>query len=74
MAPVLTDVNLTSSGGYGFNLTPAGVQVVANPPDIPNAWAYSSNIVNSAGQQPSAEFLKAACPNLRKSICSSSAS
>jgi hypothetical protein len=48
----------------GFGISPAGAQVVANPPNIPNAWVYSGDIVNNSGQAPTAAFIKTACPNL----------
>jgi hypothetical protein len=52
----------------GFAITPAGDQVVANPPNIPNAWVYSSEVVNNSGQAPTTAFLKAACPNLPTAV------
>ena len=38
--------------------------MMAGPPDIPNAWAISSAVVNKAGQAPTATFMKSACPSL----------
>ena len=64
MPPVHTDTALNIGNGIGFALTPAGLQVVANPPNIPNGWALSSAIVNNAGQAPSAAFFKSACPSI----------
>jgi ABC-type transport system involved in multi-copper enzyme maturation permease subunit len=64
MSPLHTVAALSSSNSVGFSIGPAGVHVVAGPPNIPNAWVYSGDIVNNAGQAPSAAFIKAACPNL----------
>jgi hypothetical protein len=65
MSPVHTDMALEASNNIGFSFTPTGVRVLANPSDMPNAWIYSSDIVNKSGQAPTAAFLKTACPNLR---------
>jgi hypothetical protein len=62
--PVHTATALTTGNGIGLSLTPGGLQVVANPPNIGNAWAISSAVVNDAGQTPSAAFMKSACPGL----------
>jgi hypothetical protein len=67
MPAVRTATALTPGNGIGFSLTPAGLQVVANPPNIPNAWAISSEVVNNAGQSPTAAFMKSACPSLANS-------
>jgi hypothetical protein len=64
LAPVHTTTPLTTSSGIGLSLTPSGLQVVANPPNIPNAWAITSAVVNDAGQSPTAAFMKSACPSL----------
>jgi ABC-type transport system involved in multi-copper enzyme maturation permease subunit len=64
MSAAHTDVALTPGNGVGFELTPTGIQVTASSPDIRNAWVYSSDIVNNAGQAPTSAFIKTACPNL----------
>jgi hypothetical protein len=64
MPPVRTDSVLSPGNGIGISLTPGGLQVVAGPPNIANGWAISSEIVNNAGQAPTAAFMKAACPGM----------
>lgn len=64
MTPVTEAVSLASNQGWGFTMTPSGLQVTAGPPNIPNALIASTNIVNSAGQSPSGAYLRKACPNL----------
>ena len=64
MNPRHTDAALTLGNGVGLSLTPAGLQVFANPPNIQNGWALSSDIVNNAGQAPTAAFMKSACPSV----------
>jgi hypothetical protein len=64
MAPVRAAMPFSTGNGVGFALTPSGLQVMTNPPNIPNAWAISSVIVNNAGKSPTAAFMKSACPSL----------
>lgn len=64
MAPVRHAMALALGNGIGFSLTPSGLQMVAEPPNLGNAWALSSEIVNNAGQSPSAAFMQSACPSL----------
>jgi hypothetical protein len=62
--PVRTATALNQGNGIGFSLTPDGLQIMTNSPNIPNAWAISSDVVNNAGQAPTAAFMKSACPSL----------
>ena len=65
MPQVHTVAALSGGNSIGFALSPGGrLQIMAGPPDIPNAWAISSVVVNNAGQSPSAAFMKSACPDL----------
>jgi len=64
MSPRHADVPLALGNGVGFSLTPTGVQVVANPPNLPDGWAISSDIVNHAGQAPTTAIIKSTCPGL----------
>jgi hypothetical protein len=64
MSPVRATFPITTGNGIGFSLTPDGLQVMTNPPNIPNAWAITSEVVNNAGQSPTAAFMKSACPSL----------
>jgi hypothetical protein len=68
MPPLRHAMAVTGANGIGFSLTPTGLQVIANPPNIPNGWAISSDIVNNAGQAPSAAFFKSACPSIANGI------
>ncbi len=68
MSPVSMTEKLTQSN-TGFQLNgPIGVpgtaSVVANPPDLPNAWVQGASIVNGAGQSPSSALIKHDCPGL----------
>jgi hypothetical protein len=52
-----------NSMGYGSsNGGPANLQ--PNPPDIPNAWIYSTQIVDRAGHALTPSFLASTCPQL----------
>jgi hypothetical protein len=68
IAPVNASMALSSSSGLGFGPGPAGITVMADPPSIPNGWALSSQIVDSAGQAPTDQslhdFLSNACPSI----------
>jgi len=64
MPPVRSTLPLSSANDLGFSLTPGGLQMMSNPPNIPNGWAISSAIVNNSGQAPTAAFMKSACPSL----------
>jgi hypothetical protein len=68
MTPVRADTALTLGNGVGFSLTPAGLQVVAGPPNIPNGWGLSSDIVDSSGHTPTASVLQSACPGLASGV------
>jgi hypothetical protein len=64
LAPVRTVSALTGANSIGFVLTPDGLKIQAGPPNIANAWAISSAVVNNAGQAPTTAFMKSACPGL----------
>jgi hypothetical protein len=64
MTPSHSISSLSRAGSVGFKLTPSGLQLTAGPPNIPNAWVYSSSVVDHSGQSPTAQFIKTACPNL----------
>jgi hypothetical protein len=52
-----TPVGFGSSNGGAFTLWP-------EPPSLPNAWVYSTHIVDAHGQALSAQDLSKACPAL----------
>jgi hypothetical protein len=64
IAPVTQTLALDpGSMGYGSsNGGPANLQ--PNPPDIPNAWIYSTQIVDKTGHALTPSFLTRACPQL----------
>ncbi len=64
MSPVTEAVRVNPNSGWGINQSSGVLSVSANPPDLPNALVVSANLVNKAGQTPSAAYLKHACPNL----------
>jgi hypothetical protein len=44
--------------------TGGAANLLANPPDIPNAWIYSTQIVDKTGHALTPSFLARACPQL----------
>jgi hypothetical protein len=65
IAPVLRDfaLSMATVGGYGSSNGGPG-NLIANPPDIANAWVYQSQIVDTAGRPLSAAFVTRTCPQL----------
>jgi hypothetical protein len=64
-APLHRSVSLTKLTAYGFARSPTGrLTMVAIPPDMPNAWAFSASIVDKAGRAPTSQYLQRACPTL----------
>jgi ABC-type transport system involved in multi-copper enzyme maturation permease subunit len=65
---LLTPVTLTStidSGSIGFDSVNGGpITVQAGGPNIPNAWIYSSQFVNKAGQVVSPATATKSCPGI----------
>jgi hypothetical protein len=65
MTPVTKSFALNQGGGFGFVTSPGGsLQFSVGPPSIPNALVVSNSVVNNAGQSPTTDFLRKACPNL----------
>ncbi|MGP0029858.1 MAG: hypothetical protein ACLPVF_05065 [Acidimicrobiales bacterium] len=64
MPPAHTVAPLTQASPVGFSIGPSGVSMVANGPDVRNAWVISSAIVNASGQSPSSRYLTRTCPGL----------
>jgi hypothetical protein len=69
IAPSHTSAGFGSATNLGFESGgPSGVTFVAGPPRIPNAWVYSDQIVDNAGDAPTRQFLHTfllkACPNI----------
>ena len=66
MRPAHEALAIPSAPGLGFMLSPAGVTFTAGTPSIPNAWVYSSQVLDQAGKPASAQvlhqFLQSACP------------
>jgi len=63
-SPSVRDLALSpATVGYGsYNAGPANL--IANPPDVANAWVYSANIVGKSGQPISPQYVARACPKL----------
>jgi hypothetical protein len=58
-----------NASDVGIGITPNGeIAFGQQTPTIPNAWVYSSSLVNSAGQAPSEHWLQTACPHLAANI------
>jgi hypothetical protein len=54
----------SNPGLVGFGGDSSGATVLAFSPHIPNAWVYSTTIVNAAGQAPGRQFLTTYCPSI----------
>lgn len=69
ISPVVRDLALNPNNmGYGSSSSPfspsSASNLQPNPPNIPGAWIYSTQIVDKAGHPLTAQFLKSACPAL----------
>jgi hypothetical protein len=53
-----------ATGGVGIQRTPSGIVAVAGNLNIPNAWVYSSRVVDNAGHAPTTAFYDSACSGL----------
>jgi len=64
-APAHRDValDLGSVGGVG-HLGGGPVALILNPPNIPNAWIYSSQIADRTGHPLTAQLLASTCPGI----------
>jgi hypothetical protein len=63
MSPLRLVLSKGSTQIVGIEGSPSGTTTVqAAQPGLPNAWVYSSNLQNAAGQGPSQAFLNKACP------------
>jgi hypothetical protein len=71
LSPVHT-VQAFRSNNVGISLRPSGPTVIAQNVTIPNAWVYSSTLANHAGQAPTSQFLKTACPNIASGLANPS--
>jgi hypothetical protein len=59
------DPNGTGFGSSGSLVSGAGhAALQPNPPDIPNGWIYSTDIVDKAGRPLTSQVLKSDCPLL----------
>jgi hypothetical protein len=69
--PAHKTMSLSSASNLGLAVgrSRTSVTLTAGPPNIPNAWVYSSRIVDNAGQTPTSQSLRtiilSTCPNLR---------
>jgi hypothetical protein len=53
------------ANGVGFGSTNGGPPtLMANPPDIPNAWIYSTHVVDNAGHGLTSQLVATTCPTL----------
>ncbi len=70
IAPTHTTAALSSASNVGFQANAPGqpVTFVAGPPNIANAWVYSSHIVDKTGRVATSQslqhFLLNACPHI----------
>jgi hypothetical protein len=53
------------ANNMGFGSTNGGpATLMPNPPNLPNAWVYSTHVVDSAGHGLTSQTVAAACPSL----------
>jgi hypothetical protein len=53
------------TNGMGFGSTNSGPPtLMPNPPNLPNAWIYSTHIVDNAGHGLAPQFVASACPTV----------
>jgi ABC-type transport system involved in multi-copper enzyme maturation permease subunit len=70
IAPVHQNLAITSASvvGYGSATGPFGLggpsTLQLAPPDMPNAWIYSTQLVDKTGHAMTAQFLAGACPSV----------
>lgn len=55
-------ITAASIVGYGSTSLGASSSLQLAPPNMPNAWVYSTQLVDSSGQGLTAAYLKTACP------------
>ena len=68
LAPVHENVPLNARS-MGFGSTNGGpATLMPNPPDLPNAWIYSTRIVDGAGHDLPTAVVNAQCPDLGTSL------
>jgi len=64
LAPTIRSLSL-NAGSMGFGSSNGGpFTLFPNPPNIPNAWVYSTQIVDNAGRAITPQFVASACPHL----------
>ena len=70
MAPVRQSLAFVWGPGAGIAQGSTGTGFFAIPPtpNLPNAWVYANVLVDRAGQEPSGQFLRSACPALTVDI------
>ena len=54
----------STSTALGYQQTSAGLSVLPPTVTIPNAWIYSTAVRDHAGQIPTQQYLKTACPKV----------
>ncbi len=66
LSPAHMSASFSSASNVGFEVAGTGVTFVASPPNLPNAWTYSSQIVDRAGHVATNldAFLLKACPKI----------
>jgi ABC-type transport system involved in multi-copper enzyme maturation permease subunit len=64
MSPVRASMAVNTSSGLGISKSSSGLSVMAPSVNIPNAWVYSSQLADRAGNAPTSQFVRTACQNL----------
>jgi hypothetical protein len=57
-------INAASIVGYGSTSLGASSTLQLTPPNMPNAWIYSTRLVDSSGHALTPAYLKTACPTV----------
>jgi hypothetical protein len=58
----VTPITASSVVGYGTTSIFGTSSIQLGPPNMPNAWVYSTRLVDQSGHSLTASYLKSACP------------
>jgi hypothetical protein len=68
VAPVERIYPFTLDAGFSIVHAAAGPEIIPAAPALPNAWVYSTTVVDMTGNQPAPQFIERACPTLTSGI------
>jgi hypothetical protein len=68
VAPVERSYPFTLGAGFSIVHAAAGAEIIPAAPVLPNAWIYSTTMIDKSGNQPTPQFIERACPSLTSDI------